>query len=282
MVFSKSIGDQNLLQRKIARNPRYANVESKLDTGASLTRFEKRVTDIQENFKLKPNEIFKRVKLSTFAELILQVAEQDRVAELTDYVNKTDEITAPIPSGGILPDSIQTSKLEKQFPHKPTVTRTYTNLNDVISGNGERSKNNQLEIQVPQNLKAKRSYTTLNDVISGTGQKNLENGDFDLKNKAPETNDNGYKNCPYLLLDVQKQHLFDKCHIRSAVHFDPCDLNRTMNPYTDEIRKFMNKDEKIIVVYDENEDLATKVVKNLTERGVTNVFLQKNRNSCYE
>ena len=70
-TFHNSIGDQNLLQKKIVRNPRYANVESRLDTGASLSRHQRRVDDIQENFKIRPNEIFKRVKLSALAELIL-------------------------------------------------------------------------------------------------------------------------------------------------------------------------------------------------------------------
>merc|ERR1711972_618142 len=93
-----------------------------------------------------------------------------------------------------------------------------------------------------------------------------------VKNAIP-SEETSYPNCPYLLLDVQREQLFKKCHIRSAIHFDPCGLNRTMNPYTQELLDYINKNEKIIVIYDENEELAVKVVTNLTERGVKNVFL---------
>lgn len=345
MVFSKSIGDQKLLQRKITRNPRYANIESRLDTGASVTRYEKRVTDIQENFKIKQNEIFKRVKLSSFAELILQVAEQDRIAQLTDLVNNAG-LECPIPSSGIQKDDILnncpvpssgpglmdvisgTSEREKNndsgFKSSrggPQKGQQHTSLMDVISGNGERylEKNQHLYSRTTprknsvdmsnQNLNPKtqnpnpepartfqsvtnpnktipfapldqRSYTTLSQVISGTGEKindsdfeKQESGDFDSEKNKKNPEETPYENCPFLLLDVQKEHLFDRCHIRCAINYDPSALNRTMNPYTDEIRDFMNKDEKIIVVYDENEDLAAKVVTTLAERGVNNVFL---------
>jgi len=488
MVYTNSIGDQKLLQRKITRNPRYANVESRLDTGASLTRFEKRVSDIQENFKIKQNEIFKRVKLSSFAELILQVAEQDRISQLTDYVNNTslendecpvpssgydinknDEILnesglvdglsennfCPLPSSGILnPEPVQdiqsitnpnrtiqvpvlqrshntfmdvisgTSERDNQNNRQnshnsqdTTITGTHSNtrggpqngrqhtsLMDVIGGNGERyleknpeqysvrggsaapsnigsfskrgykdqfarsepapekksysnpilnpdahvnhrggseksrhttslmdviSGNGERYLETNQHLYSRstsrknsgqntpnpngssnnpilnpepvqgfqsitnpnrtipfapidqRSYTSLSQVISGTGEKindsNFEkrdSGDYGVNEQNNKNQDeSAYDNCPFLLLDVQKEHLYDRCHIRSAINFDSSALNRTMNPYIPEIMKYMNKDDKIIVVYDENEDLAAKVVTNLTERGINNVFL---------
>lgn len=488
MVYTNSIGDQKLIQRKITRNPRYANVESRLDTGASMTRFEKRVSDIQENFKIKQNEIFKRVKLSSFAELILQVAEQDRISQLTDYVNNTglsdqcpmpssgvngsvnesdEEILnesglidglsennfCPLPSSGpgVLPlrdDDDSSSKSQvpvlqqrthntfmdvisgtserdnqsnRQNGHNSqdtTITGTHSNtrggpqngrhhtsLMDVIVGNGERyleknpeqysvrggsaapsnigsfsnrgykdqfarsepppaqncsnpilnpdahvnhrgggersrhttslmdviSGNGERYLETNQHLYSRstsrknsghntpstnssqsannpilnpepvqgfqsitnpnrtipfapvdqRSYTTLSQVISGTGEKindsNFEkqdSGDYRVNEQSNKNQDEtAYDNCPFLLLDVQKEHLYDRCHIRSAINFDSSALNRTMNPYTPEIMKYMNKDETIIVVYDENEDLAAKVVTNFTERGINNVFL---------
>ena len=40
-------------------------------------------------------------------------------------------------------------------------------------------------------------------------------------------------------------------------------LSRTMNPYTQEMRDFMNMPDKIIVVYDENEETAYKVATEI-------------------
>lgn len=99
----------------------------------------------------------------------------------------------------------------------------------------------------------KRSYTTLSDVISGTGAKNL-NEDIIKIDEAPE-----HINSPLLLLDCQREDMFNNCHIRTAIHLDSSILSRTMNPYTQEMRDFMNMPDKIIVVYDENEETAYKV-----------------------
>jgi len=214
-TFHASIGDQNLLQKKIVRNPRYANVESRLDTGASLTRHQRRVDDIQENFKIRPNEIFKRVKLSSLAELVLQVGEQDRLESLEPAPQNGNGATAP-PSG-------------------------------------------------PQ-----RSYTQLSDVICGVGARDLT-----TKPETGDTSQSGddYNDCPYLLLDCQSEAAYEKCHIRNARHFDGTTLNRVMNPYSKELRDYINKEGKIIVIYDDIEEHANKIVTNLTERGFTNVFL---------
>lgn len=235
-TFHNSIGDQNLLQKKIVRNPRYANVESRLDTGASLSRHQRRVDDIQENFKIRPNEIFKRVKLSALAELILQVAEQDRM-------NAADD-AAPHPSAGILPGN-------KEPEYRPAI-RTYSSHTGL----------------------GPRTYTQLSDVISGVGSRDIHTANDSGRGDSP-SDAAPYKDCPYLLLDVQSEVNFEKCHVRGATQYDPTALNRTMNPYSKQLLQYINAENKIIVVYDDHEEngVATKVVTNLTERGINNAFL---------
>uniref|UniRef100_A0A0X3Q9M1 Centrosomal protein of B n=2 Tax=Schistocephalus solidus TaxID=70667 RepID=A0A0X3Q9M1_SCHSO len=67
------------LQKKIPKNPRYEDVESSINTGASLTRYLRRVDEFNENYKIKPDEIFRRMKMTTFVQLAVQVAEVNGV-----------------------------------------------------------------------------------------------------------------------------------------------------------------------------------------------------------
>jgi len=186
-----------------------------LNTGCSMTRYMKKIEDAQSNFKVKPNETFKRITLRHLAELTIQVAEQELISDR-------------------LCDS-------------------------QISDN---------EIPVDYIQPPKRSYTTLSDVISGTGAKNFN--DVEIL-KTDDTSK--YINSPLLLLDCQTEDMFNNCHIRSAVHLDSSILSRTMNPYTQEMRDFMDRPDKIIVVYDENEETSYKVATFLSERNISNIFL---------
>ncbi|VDL89754.1 unnamed protein product, partial [Schistocephalus solidus] len=78
------------LQKKIPKNPRYEDVESSINTGASLTRYLRRVDEFNESrlhftliftdYKIKPDEIFRRMKMTTFVQLAVQVAEVNGVA----------------------------------------------------------------------------------------------------------------------------------------------------------------------------------------------------------
>ena len=222
-----SIGDKHLLQRKIIRNPKYENITSKLDTGASMTKYLRKVEDLQNNFKIRPNEIFKRIKLSSFCELMIETA-------LAHQMKQVDASLEPV--------------VEEENQNPETVT-------------------------------ARRSYTKLEDVITGVGTTELQKGDLNqnipLKQNLSQTSiqDQIYENSPFLLIDTQFSEDYEKCHIRPAINYDPAELSRVMNPYNPLLLKYINKPDKIIVVYDQNEESAVRVVTNLAERNVSNVFL---------
>ncbi|EPZ30902.1 hypothetical protein O9G_002779 [Rozella allomycis CSF55] len=57
----------------IKKNPRYENFEPIVDTGQSLSRYLKRLSERATNYKFQENEIFQRMKASTLATFILQV-----------------------------------------------------------------------------------------------------------------------------------------------------------------------------------------------------------------
>ncbi|CAL8099230.1 unnamed protein product [Calicophoron daubneyi] len=73
MPLPKQKTDQT--QKKIPRNPKYEDVKSTLDTGASISKYMKKLEEQRENFRIRDDEIFKRMKLGTFVQLILQINE---------------------------------------------------------------------------------------------------------------------------------------------------------------------------------------------------------------
>ncbi|XP_065909391.1 centrosomal protein of 41 kDa-like [Dysidea avara] len=65
------------LNKRIPENPKYKHVKHAVDTGASITSYLEKVEEIKKNYKYRRDEIFKRIKVTTFAQLILQVAESE-------------------------------------------------------------------------------------------------------------------------------------------------------------------------------------------------------------
>uniref|UniRef100_A0A7N8X2F2 Centrosomal protein 41 n=1 Tax=Mastacembelus armatus TaxID=205130 RepID=A0A7N8X2F2_9TELE len=209
MSLTRGIGNVEYMKKKIPKNAKYQHVKTRLDTGCSLTKYLERLEDIKRNYKYRKDEIFKRLKVTTFAQLILQVAS---VSDLNESENDDE-------SHGLEGNSC------------------------VISGVGELNleRNNQKE-----------------DKVS-------------VSNPGPD--DRPYPDCPYLLLDVRDRDQYDHCHIISAHSFPIAMLSRTMNPYTKEVLEYKNAAGKIIIVYDEDERIASQTATVMCERGFENLFM---------
>lgn len=74
------------LSKKIPVNPKFAHVKSVLDTGSSATKFKDKLESIRSSYRFKKDEIFKRIKPNTFAQLVVEVAdaEEELLAEELD------------------------------------------------------------------------------------------------------------------------------------------------------------------------------------------------------
>lgn len=79
----------------------------------------------------------------------------------------------------------------------------------------------------------------------------------------------------YLILDVRDREEYEKCHILSALHFPPSKLSHATNPYTPEILSFKNKENRVIVLYDLEEEIVVgrKVANVFFEKGCDNVVI---------
>ncbi|KAJ8393410.1 hypothetical protein AAFF_G00061320 [Aldrovandia affinis] len=251
MSTKRGIGNSEYLKKRIPQNPKYQHVKSRLDTGSSLLKYMERLEEIKKNYRYKKGELFKRLKVTTFAQLVIQVAS---VAEVNDIVidgetsRLEDNISVLSGSDGDCP-SVRPNGSPAQF--------TNNNGDSGDTGNSARS--------------------TLQSVISGVGELDLERNGQRTGNLTPESSPGlselPYPDCPYLLLDVRDRDDYDQCHIVSAYSYPVATLSRTMNPYTKEVLEYKNAPGKIIILYDEDERIASQAATTMCERGFENLFM---------
>ncbi|KAF0040373.1 hypothetical protein F2P81_006271 [Scophthalmus maximus] len=237
------------MDKRIPRNAKYQHVKTRLDTGCSLTKYMERLEEIKRNYRYRADEIFKRLKVTTFAQLILQVAS---VSELNDDVDSHG------PEDGL---SVSDSDLEflSQDDNSTPHASPLSDCQDVRDAR--------------ETCYSARS--TLLSVVSGVGELSLDRKSQKTESEVSSFKlaDRPYPDSPYLLLDVRDCDQYDCCHIVSAHSFPITKLSRTMNPYTKEVLEYKNAAGKIIIVYDEDERIASQAATIMCERGVENLFM---------
>uniref|UniRef100_A0A8C0HBH8 Rhodanese domain-containing protein n=1 Tax=Chelonoidis abingdonii TaxID=106734 RepID=A0A8C0HBH8_CHEAB len=217
----RRIGDPECLTKRIPQNPKYQHIKSRLDTGNSLTKYIEKLEEIKRNYRYKKDELFKRLKVTTFAQLVIQVA------SLSD---ETLEVS---------PKEIQ--KLEDG---DTVISETDAEFTAGTNGKGSPTEKPASPALFINNTGAGESYrSTLQSVISGVGELDI---DKRLRKKpdanAKDTNakDKPYPDCPFLLLDVRDRDAYDQCHIVGAHSYPIATLSRTMNPYTNSILEYVS------------------------------------------
>ncbi|NWX64166.1 CEP41 protein, partial [Promerops cafer] len=204
------------------------------------------------DYRYKKDELFKRLKVTTFAQLVLQVASlSNETLEVTneelhklqgdntDGRDKGGELH-PLPGGGT------NGKGSPEGTPSPVLF-----LNNSGAGESHRS--------------------TLQSVISGVGELDIEKDS--PKREDTQAKERPYPDCPFLLLDVRDRDAYEQCHIVGAYSYPIATLSRTMNPYTNNILEYKNAHGKIIIVYDNDERLASQAATTMCERGFENLFM---------
>ncbi|XP_016116782.1 centrosomal protein of 41 kDa isoform X3 [Sinocyclocheilus grahami] len=200
MSVKRGIGDSEYLKKRIPQNPKYQHVKTRLDTGSSLTKYMERLEEARKNYRYRKDELFKRLKVTTFAQLLIQVAS---VSDQND--NFKDEMAG-------LEDDVSI------FSASPGLDR----LSDQTNGSP------QPTLPAPQSINNDESgdtafspRSTLQSVISGVGEMDLDkNGQKSIQNSPVSTSnitECPYPDCPYLLLDVRDREQYDQCHIISGL-----------------------------------------------------------------
>ncbi|XP_078275663.1 centrosomal protein of 41 kDa isoform X2 [Rhinoraja longicauda] len=250
MSLRKSIGNPEFLKKRVVPNPKYRYVRARIDTGYSLSKYMEKIEDLRKNYRYKRDELFKRLKVTTFAQLVLQVA------CVNDQDNGVfEELHREEAEPGL--NAIKASN------DQSTVGILQKSPVDIISNDGSGEK-------------PFTARSTLQSVISGVGEIDLERNQKEIHSKpseCPKKTDRPYPDCPFLLLDVRDRDAYDQCHVIGAYNYPVAMLSRTMNPYTKEILEYKNAPGKIILLYDEDERIARLAATTLCERSFENLFM---------
>ncbi|XP_037692077.1 centrosomal protein of 41 kDa [Choloepus didactylus] len=249
MSVRRHIGNPEYLTKRIPQNPRYQHVKSRLDTGNSMTKYTEKLEEIKKNYRYKKDELFKRLKVTTFAQLVIQVA------SLSD---QTLEVTA--------------EEIQRLEDNDSTTSDPDAELTARTNGKGSPGEEPPSPVQFINRAGAgDSSRSTLQSVISGVGELDLDKGL--VKKAEPNTKDRPYPDCPFLLLDVRDRDSYQQCHIVGAYSYPIATLSRTMNPYSNDILEYKNAHGKIIILYDDDERLASQAATTMCERGFENLFM---------
>uniref|UniRef100_A0A8C8XSR7 Centrosomal protein 41 n=1 Tax=Panthera leo TaxID=9689 RepID=A0A8C8XSR7_PANLE len=233
MSVRRHIGNPEYLTKRIPQNPRYQHIKSRLDT----------------DYRYKKDELFKRLKVTTFAQLVIQVA------SLSD---QTLEVTA--------------EEIQRLEDNDSATSEPDGEVSARTNGKGSPGEQSPSPVQSTNSAGAgDSSRSTLQSVISGVGELDLDKGL--VKKAEPNTKDRPYPDCPFLLLDVRDRDSYQQCHIVGAYSYPIATLSRTMNPYSNDILEYKNAHGKIIILYDDDERLASQAATTMCERGFENLFM---------
>ncbi|GFN97416.1 centrosomal protein of 41 kda [Plakobranchus ocellatus] len=233
----------NPLDKKIPENPKFKHVRSTIDTGASLSKYMEKLEEMKRDYNFKKDEIFKRMKIPTFAQLVVQVADFDTcdtIAEEGEPYNDSGKDDRP-----------DTADQEVQRIQK----------GQSGAGDGQQAQTPVSEIDT--------SRSRLEQVINGLGEVDLDEPAKLRTAPLPMMGDQ----CPYLLLDVRDRDAYDECHIITAKSYPTAMLARSVNYETKDMLNFKNKPGKIILLYDDDETISHRAATTLVQRGYDNLFM---------
>lgn len=211
--FGQYVPNDKVLNKKVPENPKYKHVKPAVDTGKNVKRHIDELKEKQKNCHHKKDEVFNRVKFSTFIKLAITVAKE---------IFKQEE------------------------------------AGDCIS---EENVENSSEIN-------KIDKSRLANVLMGIGEIDLRN-EKQKKVIPPKIE----KKVPYLLLDVRDKDEFIRCHIKTARHYPAAMLSRSIGYEIEEMKHYKNNRPELIIVYDDDESIASRVATTLVQRGYENIYL---------
>ncbi|XP_046548729.1 centrosomal protein of 41 kDa-like isoform X2 [Haliotis rubra] len=221
------------LSKKIPENPKYKHVKPTVDTGSSVSRYLARIEEMKRDYKFKKDEIFKRMKISTLIQLIVQIAKLETAETSRSF-------------DGDLGDGDRPSTADQE-------------VQKICDG----------EESPPTSSRegAETSRSTLQHVIRGVGEIDMD------KPPPPPQKLFVDDMCPYLLLDIRDEDAYHQCHIISAKSFPRARLSRSVNYENNDLLSYRNQTGKIIILYDEDERIAHDAATTLVQRGYDNLFL---------
>ncbi|CAG0913120.1 unnamed protein product [Notodromas monacha] len=227
---------------KLRMSLRYRNVKPVINTGFNARFVKEELRALNKEFRIKPNECFKRIGINALALLLLEVAELEALGLESKGDPHFEE-----PVGG----DYRTNDAETINPTESGDSKVFCRKTTSIP----RMFNDSKSKEIP-------SVASLMRGMDGpdTGRGGSQSGVDSTWHR------------PYLLLDVRDPDLFCKESICTAKNYPASRLSR-VNWEAPFLRHYKNRANRLIVLLDDDEILAAKAATVLVERGYDNVYL---------
>ncbi|EPY29917.1 hypothetical protein STCU_04327 [Strigomonas culicis] len=85
--------------------------------------------------------------------------------------------------------------------------------------------------------------------------------------------DSSEKKTDFLLVDCREAEDYEKCHIKGALYYPKTRIYHGTNPFLTEMYAFKNKENKMIVLYDLEEERVAALANTIFEKGVDNIAI---------
>lgn len=77
----------------------------------------------------------------------------------------------------------------------------------------------------------------------------------------------------YLLLDCRDGEHYEACHLKTALYYPKIKLNHATSPFLPEMYAYKNKDNKVIVLYDLDEEAVVPIANVMFQKGIDNIAI---------
>nr|ACO10318.1 Centrosomal protein of 41 kDa [Caligus rogercresseyi] len=233
------------LEKRVKPNPKYAGVESVVNSGNNLRKEIERMEEIRTFYRYRSNEIFRRIKITSLVQLMIEVAK----VELQEReLNKKS----------VIPTHEEEEQRESFREDESLFNHTEGELIDSIVDHRR-----QISTRTRSDLQS-----SLGDLMS----------DRDLGEPESPKNviiEDKYSR-PFLILDVRDEVDFNggRGALIHSENYPLSRLTRSVNFESESMLRFKipGKRRRIIVIVDEDESLSSKMATTLVERGYTNIF----------
>ncbi|XP_027229615.1 centrosomal protein of 41 kDa [Penaeus vannamei] len=92
-----SISDREILNKRIKTNPRYSGVRPRTNTGFNTQRRQELELEIRKYYKVRNDEVYRRISLADLLQLMLAHAEDVEAAECDNQNIEKEQETAEVP-----------------------------------------------------------------------------------------------------------------------------------------------------------------------------------------
>jgi len=246
----------NPLDKRIKPNPKYSKMEPTINTGNNLRKELERLEEVQLFYKFRNDEIFRRINVNNLVRLLVEVMKLEY--QLTPFNEEVEEDVIPDDSASVVAFNGGQEEQDERIGelHDEEDKEEDEDIGSLIQSQFEPSKIRRSRVGTA------RSATS---VPMGVGELDSTQDQSDFGENKPLR--------PFLFLDVREADQYLNSHLALAISYPHARLNRCYDYELPCMLRLKNKPRAVIVVYDDDESIASKAATTLTQRGYDNVFM---------